>query len=213
MRATQILSHEHRSILSVVEGCRVFAEDLKRGQKVPVSALQSVVEFFRVYGNQYHHREEQWLLSVVKDKGLLVGDCLLSVLREEHRKIACLVEELADEVSSYAKSGGDLAAKLAATLHSLEELYSSHIWKEENILLPFADESLSDIEQKSLADTFQLVTSGREQDAFDAHEQVSTIHKRVGAEHARWREKQTAGRHLRQAHCPSQCVVRLSKQP
>ena len=103
MRATQILEREHRSILSIVEGCRVFAEDLKRGQNVPANALQNVVEFFRIYGSQHHHREEQWLLSALQDKSPHQGDSLLTMFKEEHRKIACMVEELAGYVSNYAK--------------------------------------------------------------------------------------------------------------
>lgn len=173
MRATQILEREHRSILSILEGCRVFAEDLKRGEKVPANALQDVVEFFRIYGSQYHQREEQWLLSALQDKGLHQGDCLLTMFKEEHRKIACMVEELAGDVSNYAKSGGDVTTKVADTLHSLAELYSSHIWKEDNILLPFADKSLSDSEQQRLREIFRMVTSGREQEAICANEQAS----------------------------------------
>ncbi|HKW75926.1 MAG TPA: hemerythrin domain-containing protein [Terriglobales bacterium] len=173
MRATQILEREHRSILSIVEGCRVFAEDLKRGEKVPANALQNVVEFFRIYGSQRHHREEQWLLSTLQGKGLHEGDCLLTMFKEEHRKIACMVEELAGYVSNYAQSGGDQATKVADTLHSLAELYSSHIWKEDNILLPFADKLFSDSEQQRLSEIFQMVTSGREQEAIYANEQAS----------------------------------------
>lgn len=173
MRATQILEREHRSILSVVEGCRVFAEDLKNGKNVPANALHNVVEFFRIYGSQQHHREEQWLLIAMQDKGLLQGDYPLTVFKKEHRKIACMVEELAGDVSNYAKSGGDEATRLADTLHSLAELYSSHIWKEDNILLPFADISLSDSEQQRLTEIFQMATSGREQEATYAHEQAS----------------------------------------
>ncbi len=173
MRATQILEREHHSILSIVEGCRVFAEDLKRGEKVPAHALQDVVEFFRIYGSQYHHREEQWLLSTLQGKGLHEGDCILTMFKEEHRKIACMVEELAGYVSNYAKKTRDQATKLADTLHSLAELYSSHIWKEDNILLPFADKSLSDSEQQRLTDIFRMVTSAREQEATRANEQAS----------------------------------------
>ena len=173
MRATQILEREHHSILSIVEGCRVFAEDLKRGQKVPANALQNTVEFFRIYGNQYHHREEQWLLSTLQSKGLHQGDFLLTMFKEEHRKIACMVEELAGNVNNYAKNSGDMATELADTLYSLAELYSSHIWKEDNILLPFADKSLSDSEQQRLTEIFRMVTSGREQEAIHANEQAS----------------------------------------
>jgi len=160
-------------MLMVVEACQNFAEDLKAEKKIPATALQNIVDFFRVYGNLRHHREEQWLLSLLKEKDLVSDGCPIDVLREEHQKIMALVEELAKAVSLCAKSDGAVVNGVAETLHSLADRYSSHIWKEDNILLPFADQSLSVVEQQRLAEVFYMVTSGREEDAARAQEQVS----------------------------------------
>ena len=50
--ATETLEQEHRVIEQVASACGVCAEVLRRGAQVPADVLESIVDFFRQYGNR-----------------------------------------------------------------------------------------------------------------------------------------------------------------
>jgi hemerythrin-like domain-containing protein len=160
MKATEILEREHRVIERVAGACGTCAEVLRKGAKVPADILESIVEFLRVYGDQYHHEEEQLLFSMLREKGVPSGSCPIAVLDYENQKLEALSDQLSSAVSVYVKSDGAVTDTLIDTLHSLAELYPDHIWKEDYLLLPMADKLLSEADQETLAESMHLVDSG-----------------------------------------------------
>ena len=68
MKATESLELEHRKIARVAEACEVFADELRQGSKIPARVLHSLADFFRLYGEQYHHQEKRSGCSACSDK-------------------------------------------------------------------------------------------------------------------------------------------------
>ncbi len=66
MKATETLEREHRVIEQVASACGVCAEVLRRGAQVPTEVLESIVDFFRQYGDRYHRQAEEALLSAAR---------------------------------------------------------------------------------------------------------------------------------------------------
>jgi|GEM_PF-2872239 hemerythrin-like domain-containing protein len=178
MKATETLEHEHRVIEEVASACGVCAEVLRGGTKVPIDVLESIVDFFRKYGNRYHRQAEEALLSVLHDKGVPTAACPIVVINYENQKRQTLVDQLTSAVNAYVESGGAVRETLASTLQALAEFFPDHIWKEEYLLLPMAEKVLSEEDKNSLADSLNLIDSMKGAEARHAVERFSgAIHR------------------------------------
>jgi len=157
MKSTQILEAEHHVIQKVAEACGVLAEEMQNGAHMPVGVLQSLVAFLGIFGGQYHHEKERWLLSMLRVKGVPPGTWPIVTLNHENLKLASLVNKLAIAVETYSKGAAGATSSIATILCSVAELYSDHIWKEDYVLLPMADKLLSEADQQVLADTLRAI--------------------------------------------------------
>jgi hemerythrin-like domain-containing protein len=178
MKATETLEHEHRVIEEVASACGVCAEVLRGGTMVPIDVLESIVDFFRKYGDRYHRQAEEALLSVLHDKGVPTAACPIVVINYENQKRQTLVDQLTSAVNAYVESGGAVRETLASTLQALAEFFPDHIWKEEYLLLPMAEKVLSEEDKNSLADSLNLIDSMKGAEARHAVERFSgAIHR------------------------------------
>lgn len=174
MSATEKLEREHRVIEQVASACGVCSEVLRRGAKVPSDVLESIVDFFRQYGDRYHRQAEEALLSLLHDKGVSAGACPIVVINYENQKRKTLVDQLSSAVSAYIESGGVVTETLIITLDALAEFFPDHIWKEDYLLLPMAEKVLSEEDKRSLADSLHLIDSMKGVEARRAAEKCGT---------------------------------------
>lgn len=177
MKATQKLEQDHRTIERVARACGVFSEMLQNGKKVPAGVLHKLVDFLRVYGEEYHQEEEEWLFSMLTDKGVPRGSCPIAVLTHEDHKLGMLVDQLANAVEAYEKSASTVTGTLMNTLRALAELYPDHIWKEDYLLLPMTEKLLSEGDQQVLAETLRMIDSAKGAAARQAVQEFSTAIK------------------------------------
>jgi hemerythrin-like domain-containing protein len=173
MKATEILQQEHRTIERVSRACDVFAEMLQNGTRVPAGVLQSLVKFLRVFCHDYHQEQEAWFFAMLQMKGFQPEEFPIESLRYEHDKVGLLTNRLANAVDRYSLSDSMTDTALISTLRALAELYSDHLWKENYVLLPIAEELFSATDQRVLADTLQVVRVAKGVDARHAVEQLS----------------------------------------
>src|SRR6185437_2819250 len=150
MKSTQILEAEHHVIQKVAEACGVLADEMQNGAHMPVGVLQSLVAFLGIFGGQYHHEKERWLLSMLRVNGMPPGTWPIVTLNHENLRLASLVNELAIAVEAYSEGAAGATSTIATILCSVAELYSDHIWKEDYVLLPMADKLFSETDQQVL---------------------------------------------------------------
>lgn len=173
MKATEILEQEHRIIEQVASACGVCAEVLRGGGRVPPAALESIVGFFRQYGDQYHRQEEEMLLTMLREKGVASGSCPIAVIDYENQKRKVLLEQLSSAAAAYAKSDGKVNGAVIETLTALAEFFPDHIWKEDYVLLPMAEKLLSDEDQQILGGSLHLIESIKGAEARRALERLN----------------------------------------
>ncbi len=177
MKPTEILQLEHRTIGKVAETCGVLAGELQKGIRVPEGVLQRIVDFLRVYGHQYHDGEEQWLISMLRMKGVSAASFPIAFLKKQDDKLGHVVDQLATAVEVYVKTGGVVTSTLVDALALLAQLYPDHISAENEFLLPLANELLSQVEQQVLGEMFQMVDAAKGEQARSTIEQLSTAIK------------------------------------
>ena len=152
------LKHDHHVIQQVVAGMSAVAELLDSGKRVDPSVLADLVQFLRVFADQCHHqKEEQHLfpLLATKDNGSARRE--LESLEREHRSAKQLVGRLAKVATVYIYNPTAVRYRVIDLLEQLVELYPAHIWKEDFLLFPLAQQNLSPAEQQILEDRFEDV--------------------------------------------------------
>lgn len=174
MKAIETLEREHRVIEQVASACGICADILRRGAQVPRDVLESMVDFFRQYGDRYHRQAEEALLSLLRERGVPTGACPIVVINYDNQKRETLVDQLSSAVSAYIKSGRVVEETLVNTLEALAQFFPDHIWKEDYLLLPLAEKVLSEEDKRSLADSLSLIDSMKGTDARYAAERCSS---------------------------------------
>ncbi len=152
------LKHDHHVIQQVVAGMSAVAELLDSGKQVDPSVLADLVQFLRVFADHCHHeKEEQHLFPLLANKANVRTRHELESLEREHRSAKELVGRLAKVAAVYVQSPDVVRYRLVDLLQQLAELYPAHIWKEDFLLFPLAQQSLSTTEQQDLQEKFDDV--------------------------------------------------------
>jgi hemerythrin-like domain-containing protein len=152
------LRHDHRVIQQVVAGMSAVAELLDSGKQVDPSVLADLVQFLRVFADQCHHeKEEQYLFPLLATKANGSARRELESLEREHRAAKQLVGQLAKVAAVYLHNPAALRYRVIDLLQQLVELYPAHIWKEDFLLFPLAQQNLSPAERQNLEEQFENV--------------------------------------------------------
>jgi hemerythrin-like domain-containing protein len=154
----EMLEAEHRVIQKMVAGMSLLAEQLKGGEPVDVSLLESIVAFLRTFADRCHHgKEETFLFPALIRRGVPSHGCPIGGLTMEHQKGRVMVGELADAIRGYAAGEPPARGDLVKSLRALVAFYPNHIWKEDYLLFPLAGKVLTPEDQQELMNKFETV--------------------------------------------------------
>ncbi len=149
MTATEVLRHEHRIILKVLEAARREAQAISATGKLNSEKLDNMLDFFHVFVDRCHHgKEEEYLFPKMQERGLPADKGPIPVMLHEHMGGRNTVKALAEALPR-AKQGSSVAlAEVATNLAILAEHLREHIDKENDILFPLADQAFSPEDQR-----------------------------------------------------------------
>ena len=138
--AIAMLTHEHKLIMKVVNALGAISNDLAHGSSVSSEKLHEIVRFLREFADKCHHaKEEDILFPEMAKHGVPETGCPLAALRLEHVHARQLVAQLSTRTQAYARREAGAANALMAVITDIGNLYSSHIWKEDNMVFPMVD--------------------------------------------------------------------------
>lgn len=157
--ATAVLERDHRSAEAVVATMSTIADRLEEERRIDVSLLTEVIFFLRIFADQCQEAKEEHLLFPALDGKCLRPACSVATLKSEHRQAESLTLALLEAADAYAAGDASAAKSLMRTLRALASLYREHIRKENDVLLPLADEVLTQEQQEMLSEAFQRVES------------------------------------------------------
>lgn len=173
------LRDDHRVIQQVVAGMSAVAELLDSGRQVDPSVLADLVQFLRVFADQCTlEKEEQHLFPLLASKASGSTRHELDSLEREHRSAKRLVAQLAKVAAVYMHNPEAVRYRVVDLLQQLAELYPAHIWKEDFLLFPLAQQSLSAYEQQDLHEKFEDV---EREVGEDVHSGFGMLAKKLGA--------------------------------
>ncbi len=149
---TQVLSEEHQNILKVINIVLEECEQLEYGKKLDKKFFNEVIEFIKNYADGFHHvKEEDILFKTMLNNPEQMHCNPIPVMLNEH-----------DAGRQYVK-GMELALSQEKVKDLIENaqgycyLLQNHIYKEDNILYPMAEQGLDEQQKQQIDDSYQKV--------------------------------------------------------
>ena len=150
MGATKILSEEHKYILKVIDALNKECGALQSGRSIDTNFFRNAIDFIRNYADKFHHAKEEDILFKELCKPQVGMHCNpVEQMLHEHELGRNFVKEIEKGLSENNRN------KIIENTRGYTGLLQEHIYKEDNILYPMADEALSQKVQKSMLDRFK----------------------------------------------------------
>lgn len=151
-KPTAILSEEHQHILKVIDRLIKECDGLRAGDEINKLFFEKVIDFVRNYADKFHHAKEEDILFVELCKDTVEMHCNpTSQMLHEHDLGRGFIKELEAGLMSGDKG------KVIEGAFGYAQLLQEHIFKEDNILYPMADQALSEDIQRDMLDEFAKV--------------------------------------------------------
>ena len=154
-----IMEEEHSNINRALAVVRNICLQLMNGAEVPDSDFRQIIDFIRGYADKHHHgKEEKFLFPTMVEKMGPVADKLVTNgMLVEHDLGRANVLALETALNEYRKPPTpELKLDILSYAMAYAHLLQLHIEKENSVVYPFAERSLSaedfkDINEKSEA--------------------------------------------------------------
>ena len=151
-KSLEMLSEEHKNILQVIDAIFSECDALEKGKKIDVDFFKETIDFIRGYADKFHHAKEEDILFRELSKDDVEMHCNpMQQMLYEHDMGRGFVKEL--EIGVELKDPSIVTKNARAYGFLLKD----HIFKEDNILYPIADEILSDSAKDNILKEFYSV--------------------------------------------------------
>ena len=143
MNTIQLLMAEHRRILRALDALQAWAHLVASGDKSAQDDAGRFVDFISRYADTHHHgKEEKLLFEALADAGLPWEGGPLAVMMMEHDEGRALLAVVREAMATATPWPSDLAQQAAQAGQSFAGLLRAHIFKEDNVLYPMAEQAL-----------------------------------------------------------------------
>jgi hemerythrin-like domain-containing protein len=174
MNPTDILSEEHRVIEQVLQCLDIMAEQCKASNQLDKKAALEAIDFIQTFADRCHHgKEEAHLFAMMERHGFSPQSGPLSVMLWEHDVGRSYVKAMEDAAPGAIAGQKEACSSFAENALEFSKLLRAHIYKEDNILYPMANESFSGSDQTELLESFRRVEKTEMGDG--THERYLTI--------------------------------------
>jgi hemerythrin-like domain-containing protein len=158
-KLTKALSDEHQNILKVIDALTKECSSLESGKELDKDFFEKAIDFIRNYADKFHHAKEEDILFVELNKEDIEMHCNpIPQMLHEHDLGRDFVKGMEQALKENNK------AKVIENAKGYAQLLQEHIFKEDNILYPMADEALNQQIQKEVLDKFKQAESKRKAD-------------------------------------------------
>ncbi len=158
MKATEVLMEEHRVIEGVLKTLETAAHYVEAGLPVRPALFLEAADFVRGFADGCHHKkEEEVLFRTMADHGVQVEQGPIGVMLHEHEQGRQYIRKL--RAAAERLEAGEKTARheLTASVFGYVELLRGHIFKEDRVLFPLANQSIPQAEQEQVWEAFEHV--------------------------------------------------------
>ncbi|MEK7162862.1 MAG: hemerythrin domain-containing protein [Patescibacteria group bacterium] len=149
---TKILSDEHNNILKIIDVLFKECDNLESGKEINKDFFKKIIEFIRDYADKFHHAKEEDILFIELSKDETQMHCNpIQQMLNEHDLGRDFVKNMENGLRGNNKN------KIIENARGYSQLLQEHIFKEDNILYPMADEALSQKTKKAMLNKFEKI--------------------------------------------------------
>ncbi len=158
MKATEILSSEHRIIEQVLDCLERMAARVESGEALVEEHARNAVDFFRNFADRCHHgKEEAHLFPAMEAKGFPRNGGPIGVMLHEHELGRGHIRGMDAAIAAAAAGDAQARRKFIHHAQAYVDLLRQHIGKEEHVLFRLADGAMTTEDQTALLAAFARV--------------------------------------------------------
>jgi len=158
MKATEILSSEHRVIERVITALESGSDELQSGHPVPAEFFLDASDFIRGFADGCHHRKEEGVLfKALSENGLPMQAGPLAVMLAEHEQGRGFNRGLREAAECYQAGDQSAREKIIYNAIGYASLLRDHIQKEDQVLFKLADRMIPSQEHDGVLEGFEHV--------------------------------------------------------
>lgn len=165
-----MLKHEHLVIMKVVDAMDLLRQRMASGEVMNVALFREIIKFMRKFADQCHHaKEEDLLFPAMVALGVPESGCPIGGLKHEHIQGRELVTQLEKAIDLHAIEPVQARQIAGDTIHQMVNLYTNHIWKEDDMVFPMAEKLFNAGQLAHLEEAFEQAeeTLGSEHHLFE----------------------------------------------
>jgi len=158
MKATEILSEEHRVIERVLVALERAAKKLGNGEDFRPGYFEDAADFVKGFADGCHHKKEEGVLfPAMQESGVAVEGGPIGVMLAEHEQGRNLISGMRSAAQRLGE--GDQAARdeIVANALNYVTLLRQHIMKEDKVLFPMADRVVPLARRDQLTEDFDHI--------------------------------------------------------
>lgn len=156
MKATDVLTHEHRAIEIVLDGFDKASRLLEEGEHVDLSLMADCLDFATGFADRCHHaKEEQELFKVLEARGISSEGGPIGVMLHDHDEGRHLLKCIGKDLDKLTQGDHSARQPLAEAMKCYAALMRNHIAKEDQVLFVLASRVLTDEDDEKLVDAFE----------------------------------------------------------
>ncbi len=145
-----MLSNEHQNILEVINALLLECDSLQSENEIDRNFFKKAVAFVRGYADKFHHAKEEDILFVELCKDEVQMRCNpTEQMLHEHDLGRDFIKKLEKGIEESNKD------KIIENARGYAQLLQEHIFKEDNILYPMADEALNQDAKDKILEKFK----------------------------------------------------------
>jgi hemerythrin-like domain-containing protein len=154
--AIQIIKDEHLAIAAVLYSLRYLVRQIRdQGAEPDFRLLHAILDYIVEYPERWHHpKEDEYLFKTLRERSTK-AHALIDELEAEHIKGGPLVNELKQTLVHYEAAGKTGFDAFAAAVEEYADFHWKHMRKEEDILMPLAEKSLTEEDWQRIGDAFK----------------------------------------------------------
>ena len=181
MKATDILSSEHRVIERVIAALEIAADRLDAGQPARVEFFLDAADFIKGFADGCHHlKEEGVLFPAMTASGLPQQGSPVAVMLMEHEQGRVFTRGMRAAAERLQAGESAATAEVLANARGYAALLRQHILKEDRVLFPMADQVVPADQHDQIFERFEAVE--HEETGEGVHEKYMALAEKLEAE-------------------------------
>ncbi len=152
---TKILSDEHKNILNMIERIENECNDIENSKIIDFEFFQNAIDFIKNYADKLHHAKEEDILFKKFNECNDMGCNPVQQMLYEHDLGRNFVKGMLEAINESNK------VKLIENAREYCNLLKEHIFKEDNVLYPMAEEAIDEKTKKEMLTRFREIDKER----------------------------------------------------